>query len=481
MPIVVRNISLQLGEPEELVLDRVVSRLGITAADVRHHAIVRRSLDARKHDDIHFVYSVELTLAGGVAAEDQCIRRRRNRNIERIVQKPVKVVDPGTAGLSHRPVIVGFGPAGMFAALRLAELGYCPIVLERGKSVRQRHKDIMQTFYRDRRFNPESNLLYGEGGAGTYSDGKVYTRVSDPAVREVLATFVRFGASPDLLIDAKPHIGSDRLPTICSHMQEHIKRCGGEVRFESRLDDLQIDDGTLSRVIVNGEGEACGPVLLAIGHSARDTYAMLQKRHVELEARPFQFGVRIEHPQSMVNRWQYGDHAAHPCLPTADYQVNAKGAAGGKNDVFSFCMCPGGVILPTNESEGLIATNGASRASRGGEFANSGFVVTLDPKMFGSDPLAGLDFQREWESKAFAATDGSYSVPAQRCEDFMGDTHSNGELKTSYPLGGKWCSISQLLPDSVAKALKVALPMLDRKMPGFAGLEGIITAPESRA
>ncbi len=481
MPIVARNIVLKLDEPEEILLERVGARLGVSASDILHHAVLKRSLDARKHDDINFVYTVELTLVGGKMAEDRSIKRRHGRGVERIVPKPPIAPDFGDKPLRHRPVIVGFGPAGMFAAVRLAELGYCPIVLERGRPVRARHKDIMQKFYRERQFNPESNLLYGEGGAGTYSDGKVYTRVTDPAVREVLAIFVRFGANPDLLIDAKPHIGSDRLPTICRRIREHIEACGGEVRFESRLDELSVCDGQVQSVTMNGVSEPCGPVLLGIGHSARDTFEMLQRVGVRLESRPFQFGVRIEHPQAMVNRWQYGAQAESPRLPTADYQLVAKGAAGACGDVYSFCMCPGGMILPTNECDGLVATNGASRASRSGEFANSGFVVTLDPATFGNDPLAGLDFQRKWERMAFEATGGSYEVPSQRCADFLFGKASDGQLRTSYPLGGQWCSMGDVLPDVILHALQRALPILDRKMPGFSGAEGLITAPESRA
>lgn len=481
MPLIVRNITLRIDEPEEILLERVASRLGVPETGILHHAVLKRSLDARKRDDIHFVYTLELALAGGADDEDRCIRRRHGRGIERITPRPTGMPEPGDSPLENRPMVVGFGPAGMFAALRLAEMGYCPIVLERGRAVRARHKDIMQTFYRERQFNPESNLLYGEGGAGTYSDGKVYTRVSNPAVREVLAMFVRFGANPDLLIDAKPHIGSDRLPTICRHIREHIERLGGEVRFESRLDDVGIDDGVINRVTISGSEESCGPVLLGIGHSARDTFAMLKRVGVLLESRPFQFGVRIEHPQAMVNRWQYGAQAENPRLPVADYHLVAKGAAGSCGDVYSFCMCPGGMILPTNECAGLVATNGASRASRSGEFANSGFVVTLDPAAFGNDPLAGLDFQRKWERAAFDATGGSYEVPAQRCADFLSGRSSDGQLRTSYPLGGKWCAMSDVLPDVILEALRKALPILDRKMPGFAGKEGLITAPESRA
>ncbi len=480
MAVVVRNIKLSLEEPEEVVLTRAASRLRVPPEAIRAHAVVRRSLDARDHAELHFVYTVELALADGTAAEERCVRRARGRNVEMITLRAQASLEPGHEPLPHRPVVIGFGPAGMFAALLLAEYGYEPLVLERGRDVRRRHKDILQTFYREGIFNPESNLLYGEGGAGTYSDGKVYTRVNDPAVRRVLAILCRFGADPAVLVDAKPHIGSDRLPTICRRIRTHIERLGGEVRFEARVDDFDVSDTGLSGLVVAGERIAVGPVLLGIGHSARDTYARLSARGMALAARPFQLGVRIEHPQEMVDRWQYGAAADHPRLPPADYQLVAKDAAGQGRDLFSFCMCPGGTILPTNESAGLIATNGASNATRSGRFANSGFVITIDPAQVGGDPLGGLAYQRRWEEAAFQAS-GSYKVPAQRCSDFLAGRASDGVLETSYPLGGTWCRIEAILPANLVEALKRGLPALGRKLTGFAGPEAIITAPESRA
>ena len=481
MAIIVRNVTLSLDEPEELLLARVAARLRVPAEAVRHYAPVRRALDARKGRDIRFVYNVELCLADGPKAEAACIRRLHGRHIDIIRPQKREPVEPGNTPLEHRPVIVGFGPAGMFAALKLAEYGYQPLVLERGRDVRRRHRDVYQTFYREGKFDAESNLLYGEGGAGTYSDGKVYTRLSQPGVGEVLATLCRFGADPDILIDSKPHIGSDRIPAICRRLREHIQRLGGEIRFESRVDDFEVSAGKLIALRSGDDRRPVGPVLLGIGHSARDTLRLLAARGVRVDAKPFQFGVRLEHPQDLVNRWQYGAAADHPRLPPADYRLVAKGAAGPAGDLYSFCMCPGGTILPTIESPHLVATNGGSQASRAGPFANSGFVVTIDPQRLGHDPLAGLEFQRRWESLAYEATGGSYQVPAQRCSDFLADRPSNGTVPTSYPLGARWCRISGLLPDDVAAALKRGLPLLDRKLSGFAGTEGIITAPESRA
>jgi len=354
-------------------------------------------------------------------------------------------------------------------------------VLERGRDVSRRHKDIMQTFYREGTFNAESNLLYGEGGAGTYSDGKVYTRLSDPEVHKVLATLVRFGAQPDILIDSKPHIGSNRIPTICKNIREHIVRAGGEIRFDARVDDFEINDGVLTGLRVGDTRMPVETVLLGIGHSASDTFAQLHAAGVVLEARPFQFGVRIEHPQEMVNRWQYDIAVDHPRLPPADYRLVAKGAAGAAGDLYSFCMCPGGIILPTAELPGHVATNGGSNSGRHGKFANSGFVVTIDPSRWGGDPLAGLAFQREWEARAFAATRGTYRVPAQRCNDFLARRTSVGSLETSHPIGAAWHAIEEILPREICNAVRTGLPMLEEKMPGFASGDGIITGPESRA
>jgi len=481
MALVVRNIRLSLDEPEERIQTKAVRRLRVRPDDISQYAVVRRSLDARGADAPEFVYTVELALTGGRTEEARCIQRAHGRNVARITPRSDAPIDPGSVPLKHRPVIVGFGPAGMFAALRLAEYGYHPIVLERGRDVRTRHRDVMHEFYRQRHFNPESNLLFGEGGAGTYSDGKVYTRVHNPLVRDVLATLCRFGARPDVLIDAKPHIGSDLLPTICRRMREHIEKAGGTIRFGARVDDLEVADEHVSAVRIGDTRVEADVVLLGIGHSARDTYRILSSRGVAMEAKPFQLGVRIEHPQSLVDTWQYGTCASHPRLPPADYQLVARGAAASAGDLFSFCMCPGGTILPTNESESLIATNGASRSTRSGPFANSGFVITVDPADVGSDPLAALEYQRRWEQLAFEATGGTYQVPAQRCTDFLADRASDGKLETSYPLGGRWTQLRQILPPNLISALCRGIRQLDRKMPGFAGPDAIITAPETRA
>lgn len=482
MPIYVRNLKLALEEPEHRLIDRLAARLRIPRNAIRHYAPVRRSLDARRKGEIGFIYNVEVTLDEPVTAQRQRVRRLSRQDVSMIEDRCLQEPILGTAVLAERPVIVGFGPAGMFAAYQLARFGYRPIVLERGQPVRIRHRDVMDRFYHRHEFDPESNLLFGEGGAGTYSDGKLYTRVNDARVQFILQVLYEHGASPDILLDGRPHIGSDRLPNICMRLRQRIERDGGEVRFAQRVTDLcQDEDGRITGLEVDGQTLSTRHVILAIGHSARDTLRRLIQRKVRVAAKPFQLGVRIEHPQSMVDRWQYGQLAGHDRLPPADYRIVAKGAAGAHGDLFSFCMCPGGMILPTNESRGLIATNGASRANRQGRFANSGLVITIQPQQFKESPLAGIEYQERLEALAFKATGESYAVPAQRAPDFVRGRFSDGTLETSYPLGGQWTDLRTILPDCVAQSLLRGLELLDRQLPGFAGDEGLITAPETRA
>jgi uncharacterized protein len=480
MPILVRNVRLELDQPEENLLAAVARKLRVPPEAIRQYSAVRRSLDARRSADIHFVYHVEVSLDESAHDEAKCVDRLHSNQAVMLKTPTSHDPSPGNDDMQGRPVIVGFGPAGMFAALRLAEFGYSPIVLERGTDVRRRHKDILQKFYREHQFNPQSNLLFGEGGAGTYSDGKLYTRVHDPLVRTVLESFYRHGAAPEILTDARPHIGSDRLPTICRRIREHIQALGGDVRFDSQLDDLTIQDGRISHVVVNGTTESVGTLILAIGHSARDTIQVLHQRGVRIEPRPFQLGVRIEHPQSLVDTWQYGCAAGHGRLPPAEYHVVAKEAGGVDRNCYSFCMCPGGMILPTNEDHGLIATNGASQANRRGTFANSGLVVTFPPIGDAADPLRGIEFQKRWERAAFNATGKTYRVPAQRATDFLARRNTNGSLETSYPFGAESIDIRSVVPTDVAEAVTNALQILDKKMPGFAGEDGLVTAPETR-
>ncbi len=493
MPFLVREIYVPLTASEETIPQWVAKRLRVSPQAIRAWSIVRRAIDARKKD-VRFCYQVEVALDEALQKEKSRLHRLHGERVDWIEPDVVAPLDAGREPMRERPIIVGFGPGGMFAAIELAERGYRPIVLERGRAVRQRHRDIMQRYYRERDFDPTSNLLYGEGGAGTYSDGKLYTRVHDPLCRRVLEVFYRFGADPDILINTRPHVGSDKLPTICTHIREYIEALGGEIRFESQMADVRIERGALAAINVTPSDAAdanetwrdVGPVILAVGHSARDTLRMLAARGVRIDPKPFQIGVRIEHPQEMVDRWQFGHAAGAARLGAAEYHLVARGAvcnAAGESagDVFSFCMCPGGVILPSNESAGLIVTNGASRSQRSNPFANSGLVITVDPTTFGWDALQAVAWQQHWEELAFAATGGTYRVPCQRAGDFLSSRASDGTLDTSFPLGGSWSNIRAVIPENVAVALQRALPMWERKFPGFAGEAALITAPETRA
>lgn len=485
MPILVRGLTLQLDEPENLLPARAAGRLGITPDRIRQWAIVRRSLDARRRDRIRFTYNLELALADSPRRERRLVYRLHRPDVTILGPQPAVRIEPGRQAMTDRPVIVGFGPAGMWAGLLLAKYGYRPLIVDRGRDVSNRQRDIMVDYYRNRDFNPESNLLFGEGGAGTYSDGKLYTRVNDPRVRSVLETLYHHGAAPDILIDGKPHIGSDKLPGICRRIRMRIESFGGEVRFGARLDDVVIENGNAAAVVINGKRMDCGPLIVAVGQSARDTLRMLARRGVMFEPKPFQLGVRIEHPQECVDRWQYGPLCGHDRLPPAEYQWVAKGAGGDMGDVFSFCMCPGGMILPTNESPGQVVTNGASRSSRSSALANSGLVVTINPidvlPDAESNPLAALDYLEEIERKAFRLTGESYRVPAQRACDYVAGRQSDGELATSYPLGGQWSDVRQVLPTNVGQAVARAMEQLDKRLPGFAGADALIVAPETRA
>lgn len=491
MPLLVRNVVLRMDEPEELLRERIARVLGIGTDRVLTYGVVRRAIDARRTDDVRRVYHVQVKVD---ADEKRLLRRGRAGQVSEIPPSYDPVIEPGQGRLAHRPVVIGTGPAGLFAGLILAEMGYLPIVLERGQDVPQRHK-ALHLYYTKGQFDPENNLLFGIGGAGTYSDGKLYSRTHDKLNDWVMRQLVRFGGNPNILVDAKPHMGSDKLPGVCRRIVEQIRALGGEVRYGARVVDFvigpgcgqlpagsQTDNRITAVVLEGGETIPCDVCILGIGHSARDTYRVLRKRGVAMSAKPFQMGVRIEHPQEMINRNQYG--VAADRLDAAEYFLVAKHAAGMDDrcgaDLFSFCMCPGGQILPSNESPNEICTNGASTSRRNSPYANSGLVVTIMPVEFGNDPLAGMEYQRKWERLAYELS-GSYRVPAQRASDFLAGRVSDDSIVTSYPLGSAAVDLRQMLPDLVIHALQRGLPMLDRMIRGYAGPEGIITAPETRA
>ncbi len=461
--------------------DRVAKRLKLPRTAVRAYAVVRRSVDARRPGEIRLVYNLEVVLEAGLREERRVIRRLHRSDVQMLTSASGPDPQPGREPLRHRPIVIGFGPAGMFAALTLAEYGYQPVVLERGQDVAQRSRDVFGAFFRDGRFSGESNLLFGEGGAGCYSDGKLYTRLNDPRVRRILEVLYQHGAPPEILTDGRPHVGSDKLPGICRRIRLKIESLGGEVRFGQRVDGFEIADGRLCAVECGHSRVEVGPVVLAVGHSARDTIRRLASQGIPIVAKPFQMGLRIEHPQGVVDRWQYGSLCGHGRLPPAEYHFVARRAAGSRSDVFSFCMCPGGMIVPGHDSPGQIVSNGASRWRRNGPLANGALVMTVDPETVGPDPLAGLAFLEQWERAAFDLTGGSYQLPVQRASDFLAERPSDGELVTSYPLGGRWSQVGAIVPEFVRDAIKAALPMFDRRMPGFAGPDALIAGPETRA
>jgi uncharacterized FAD-dependent dehydrogenase len=381
-----------------------------------------------------------------------------------------------------RPVVIGFGPCGLFAALILAQSGFCPLIIERGKPVRERTKDTFG-LWRKRELHPESNVQFGEGGAGTFSDGKLWTQVSDPKHygRKVLEEFVKADAPPEILYVSKPHIGTFRLVKMIEIMRENIIALGGEFRFEQKVEDIEIDHGQVRAVLLStGERIAADHVVLAVGHSARDTFQMLHRAGVYVEAKPFSVGFRIEHPQSLIDRARFGASAGHPILGAADYKL-VHHAKNGRS-VYSFCMCPGGTVIAATSETGRVVTNGMSQYSRNERNANAGIVVGITPADYPGGPLAGIDFQRELESRAFVLGGGNYNAPGQLVGDFLAARASAefGAVLPSYQPGVTLCDLGSALPEYAISAMREALPAFDRQIRGFAMEEAVLTGVETR-
>ena len=448
--------------------------LKIPNSKVRTLRIVRRSVDARKKPDVKIVYTVDVAVDGNenkILKQSGCKRAAIAKNE---YYKPPKPIASDT-----RPVVVGFGPAGMFAALVLAMAGLRPIVLERGEDAATRHEKV-QRFFRTGELDTASNVQFGEGGAGTFSDGKLNTGVSNPRIGWVLEQFVKAGAGEDILFDAKPHVGTDVLLTVVQNIRRRIIELGGEVRFCTQVTGLQVDGGVLTGVFIqDGTVVECDSAVLAIGHSARDTFEMLKQQAVPMEAKPFAMGVRIEHSQKTVDVAQYG--SCELALPPADYKL-VEHLEG--DTVYTFCMCPGGYVVAAASEEGRVVTNGMSYAQRDGENANAALLVTVSPEDLSSDdPLAGMYWQREVEESAFRAGGENYFAPAQLVGDFLAGKPSDGpgSVKPTYRPGVTWCDLHDVLPQKLTKALKEALPRLDGKLSGFASADAVLTAPETRS
>ena len=449
--------------------------LRLSNSKVRKLKIVRRSVDARKKPDVKIVYTVDVTVDGN---ENKILKQSGCKRAS-IAPAAYYNVPKALRDREGRPVVVGFGPAGMFAALVLAMAGLKPIVLERGEDAQTRHEKV-ERFFAAGELDPGSNVQFGEGGAGTFSDGKLNTGVNNPRIGWILEQFVAAGAREDILFDAKPHVGTDVLLTVVQNLRRRIISLGGEVRFRCQVTGIRtLDQKVTGLELENGEVLPCEQVIFAIGHSARDTFEMLRGMGVPMEAKPFSMGVRIEHKQSLINQAQYGTD--NPALPPADYKL-VKHLAN--ETVYTFCMCPGGYVVAAASEDGRVVTNGMSYADRDGENANAALLVTLNPRDFpGEGPLAGVQWQRQIEEAAYRAGGGGYRAPAQRVGDFLAGRPSTGQgsVRPTYRPGVTWCDLHEVLPDKITSALSEALPLLDGNLSGFADADAVLTAPETRS
>lgn len=471
--IAVNGLKLRPGVSEEKLKGLAAKALGVPEGNISDWRIVKKSLDARKKSDIHYVYTVAVTLEGDEAA---VAARGKNARLWQPFSYDIPKVSP-----EKRPVIVGFGPGGMFAALVLTYAGARPIVLERGADVDTRKKAV-DAFRRGEPLDPENNVQFGEGGAGTFSDGKLHTNTHDKRIQWVLRQFADHGAPAHICYDAKPHIGTDVLIDVVREIRETVIQGGGEVRFGAKVTGLSVTDGQITGVVVNEmERIPTDDVILAIGHSARDTFAWLHKMGVDMEQKPFSMGVRIEHRQADIDMAQYG-RARGKQLPPAEYALSCHLPDG--NSAYTFCMCPGGYVFAAASEAGGVCTNGMSYSGRGGENANAALLVTLKPEDFPyPGVLGGMEWQREIERAAYAYGGGNDLAPCQLVGDFLADRPSKDarSVRPTYAPGVVYGDLRQVLPEKITKVLKQAIPELGKKLPGFDNPDGVLTAPETRS
>lgn len=483
MRYVVSNIQVSLDESEDAVRDCLAQKLGINTHDIKSCVCSRRNIDARKRSNIHFICSYEIEL-------DQALSPLPNhvRLLEHSTLKPEKPpVFQKKAHQNQKIIVIGSGPAGLFSTLALAEAGFAVTLLERGKAVEKRISDIGRLRSRGE-LNPESNICFGEGGAGTYSDGKLYTRIKHPFMRWVLATFVRFGAAENILVETHPHIGTDKLIRIIRNMRQHLLTLGVDYRFETRVDDLIIREDQVTGVrTATGEEFEAAHVILATGHSARDTFEKLELRGIQMQAKPFAVGLRAEHPQALINKIQFGEAADHPQLSAAEYSITHQLTDQylGKRGVYSFCMCPGGLIVPSPTETGRMAVNGMSNAKRSGAFANSGIVVQITPEDIhrhglAEHPLMGIHFQRQLEEATYKAADNRYAAPAMRLVDFINQNATGILAPTRFKPEAIASDLWQVLPDWVAKPLADGIKGFGQKMRGYNTEEANLLGSETR-
>jgi uncharacterized protein len=478
------ELKLPLDHPPEALRAAILKRLELADEALISFSIFKRSYDARKKHALLLVYAIDVE----VKSEAALLKKFRNdHNLATTPDMEYRFVGHAPEHLSDRPIVVGFGPCGIFAALVLAQMGFRPIVLERGKAVRERTQDTWG-LWRKHVLNPESNVQFGEGGAGTFSDGKLYSQIKDPRHlgRKVLTEFVKAGAPAEILYVSKPHIGTFRLVGMVETMRHEIEKLGGEIRFQQRVSDVLIKEGPSGKSIrgvtlASGETLSSRHVILALGHSARDTFEKLHARGVYMEAKPFSIGFRIEHPQSLIDKARLGPNAGNPQLGAADYKL-VHHAKNGRA-VYSFCMCPGGTVVAATSEPGRVVTNGMSQYSRNERNANAGIVVGITPADFpGDDPLAGIELQRKLEARAFELGGGNYDAPVQRVGDFLAGKPSTqlGSVEPSYKPGVHLTDLASALPDYAIEAIREALPAFDRQIKGFAMEDAVLTGVETR-
>ncbi len=487
------EVKLPIDHPKEAIQAAILKKLRITPAELISYSIFKRSYDARKKSAVIFVYILDIE----TTQEKRLLQRFKNdphvmptpdTSYQFVAQAPER------AALENRPIVIGAGPCGIFAGLLLAQMGFRPLILERGKPVHDRSVDTFG-FWSKRKFNPESNAQFGEGGAGTFSDGKLYSRVKDANHhgRKVLEELVNAGADPEILYVNKPHIGTYRLVKIVEHMRRTIESLGGEFRFESRVQTIDVQtidiDNAASNdekrqvrgvILANGEYIRSEHIVLAVGHSARDTFEMLHQQGVYIEPKPFSIGFRVEHPQAVINQCRLGSQEGHPMLGAADYQL-VHHCSNGRT-VYSFCMCPGGQVVAATSEVGRVVTNGMSQYERSGKNANSGIVVGITPEDYPGGPLAGMEFQRRLEERAFELGGCTYEAPGQLIGDFLAQQPSEalGSVKPSYRPGVHLCDLSPSLPDYAIAAIREALPEFDKQIKGFAMHDAVLTGVETR-
>ncbi|MNM32953.1 FAD dependent oxidoreductase [compost metagenome] len=477
----ITELKLPLDHPDEALREAIVQRLGIRDEQLLSFNLFKRSYDARKkNSELLFIYTIDLEASN----EAELLSKfADDRNIGVAPDVTYKFVGQAPAGLQERPIVVGFGPCGIFAGLLLAQMGFKPIILERGKEVRQRTKDTWG-LWRKSVLNPESNVQFGEGGAGTFSDGKLYSQIKDPQHhgRKVLEEFVKAGAPDEILYINKPHIGTFRLTGMVEQMRQDMIALGAEVRFQQKVTDLLIEDGQLTGVVLeSGEQLHSRHVVLALGHSARDTFRMLHAKGVYMEAKPFSVGFRIEHPQTLIDKARLGKYAGHPKLGAADYKL-VYHAKNGRS-VYSFCMCPGGTVVAATSEPGRVVTNGMSQYSRNERNANSGIVVGIDPERdYPGGPLAGIELQERLEAHAYVMGGSNYQAPAQLVGDFVAGRPSTalGSVEPSYKPGVTLGDLAPSLPDFAIEAIREALPAFDRQIKGYNLHDAVLTGIETR-